>query len=174
MIVSLDLATRLTGWTAGRGDTTPDCGVWEFPQCGDDLGRMLCVLDDFLTITVDRFKPTVMVYEAPILRRIDDLLKVRKLYSLGSHVEFVCRRRGIECHEVSIAAIKKEVTGNAFAEKDDMVAVARTVGLTLPKGPGAKDAADSFGGWLLALRHYEPEFSAAWDKRIWSGRSALL
>ena len=49
-------------------------------------------------------------------------------------------------------AIKREVTGKSNAEKDALVAVARKFGLDIPDGPGAKDAADSWGAWLCGLR----------------------
>lgn len=182
MISAFDIATRLTGWAAGSGIVRPAVGAFEIGPTGDDLGKLLTSFDDYLTVHFDRFQPQAVVYEAPILvvkgrhqsGRTDKLLTIRKLYAMGAHLEFFCARRGVPCHEVSLQEIKREVTGKNYAKKDAMVAVARKVGLDLPKGPGIEDAADAWGAWLLGVRHYYPEISHRWDKLIWGPRDALL
>lgn len=182
-LLGLDLGSRLTGACCGDGAQLPHVDTWEFQPCGDDYGALLVQLDDYLNVAHARFGFQAVAYEAPILITRDrkgsgygdNLRKLRLLYPLGAHVEFWCKRRGIEdCFEVSIASIKKEVTGNAYAAKDDMVAMAQKVGLQLPRGEKAKDAADSWGAWLLLLRHMKPSLSPAWDKKIWSPKGALL
>lgn len=182
IVAGLDLASRLTGVCVGDGSRVPFADAWAFEQVGEDYGWLIDMLDGCLTTLFDRFSPGAVVYEAPILvakggknRYGDKLHVVRKLYSLGAHVEFVCRRRGIPCSEVSLFAMKRELTGSSHADKDDMVAVARQCGLELPKGPGAKDAADAFAAWLIGLRHYDKATAAKWDAVVWSkGRNALL
>jgi hypothetical protein len=202
-IVGLDIATRLTGWTAGSGDALPACDVMRFPFVDDDYGRLIDLFDQNLAALVERFKPGAFVYEGPILvvnrkkRRTADggwitvghnggppieddgghtdrPMVLRKIYGMGTHLEFFCRRRGIECSEVTLQAIKKMVTGDHNADKARLVEVARKCGLTLPTGPAAKDAADSWGAWLLGLQHYNPAASRKWDTRIWSPRGALI
>ncbi len=147
---------------------------------------MLDLYDLALNHHIETHRPDAIGYEAPILvtrrfdprtgtmrGRTDDPLTIRKIYSLGGHTEFVCRRRGIECSEIELHDVKAELTGNRMADKDAMVAVARKMGLTLPD-EGFKDAADAFGGWLYMLRHYDKAASRRWDAAIWSGRGALL
>ncbi len=202
-IVGLDIATRLTGWTAGSGDALPVCDVMRFPFVDDDYGRLIDLFDQNLCALTERFRPGAFIYEGPILvvnrkkrktdagwvtaahnggppmvddggGHTDTPMVLRKIYGMGTHLEFFCRRRGIECSEVTLQAIKKIVTGDHQAEKDRLVEVALKCGLTLPSGPAKKDAADSWGAWLLGLQHYNPAASRRWDTKIWSPRGALL
>lgn len=191
MYLGLDLASRLTGWCVGSGSDIPACGAWEFPAVkGDDgsydYGLLLATLDDYLTASHARFAFGAVAYEAPILvfRRRgqpddvgynDNLNKLRLLYPLGAFVEFWCLRRGIDCFEVSVQAIKREVGGHRNAEKADLIYVAQKCGLQLPAASaGRDDAADAFGAWLLLLREFEKTRSAEWDRRIYGSRGGLL
>jgi hypothetical protein len=193
MLLGLDLASRLTGWCCGTGHDVPQAGAWAFPKVTDedgsaDYGLLLATLDDYLTAAHGRFGFTIVAYEAPILiaRRPgvdprqqrgfgDTLAKLRLLYPLGAMVEFWCYRRSIPCYEVTVAAIKKEVTGNHRAEKADLIDIAEKCGLKLPsKSNGADDAADAFGAWLLLLRSVDKELSNAWDRKVWTPRGAML
>lgn len=191
MLLGLDLASRLCGWCAGDGAQLPDCGAWELESAKNEdgsyeFGRMLASLEDYLGIAFRRFQPEAVAYECPLLipKRFDpktqrmvpgdNLGKLRLLYPLSAFVEWYCFKSGVPCYEVTVAAIKKEVTGNAYAEKDDLVAVARKVGLALPAGEGAKDASDAWGAWLLLLRAFNPEASREFDRRIWTPKGAML
>lgn len=185
-VLGLDLATRLTGWCAGDGLSVPTAGAFELPQTGEDIGEMLDLLDLHLAGLFERTRPSVVLFEAPILpsggRKGDkgavmgSALVRRKLMNLSGHVEFMCRRRGIEYFEDSVQGIKKELAGFAGAEKTDMVAAAQKVGVALPgtKSAGQEDAADAFGCWLLALRYADPAASANWDRVLHSSRGSLL
>lgn len=186
-LLGLDLASRLTGWCCGDGAQLPHCGAWEFDPCEGDYGKLLAQLEDYLNVAHRRFAFTAVAYEAPLLvtRKYrdghgqvhevrDKLSTLRLLYPLGAFVEWWSLRQGLPYWEVSVTDIKKEVTGNVYAVKDDLVAIARKVGLELPAGEGAKDAADAWGAWLLLLRYMEPELSRAWDSRIWRPRGTLL
>lgn len=182
MILAFDLATRTTGYCAGTGEVRPEAGNLKFDQTGDSLGQLGIAFWSAAGALFDRFKPTLVVYEAPILvikgkmgaGRTDRLPVVRKLYGMGFLLETMCELRGVPIAEVGLHAIKREVTGQSHADKDAMVAVARRCGLTLPDGVGARDAADAWGAWLIGLRHNNKEASARWDRLIWSRRGALL
>lgn len=182
VVSGFDLATRLCGWCSGSGDTIPDVGAWELPDVKDDLGWMIDSFHTYLCVHIERFRPSTVVYEAPILvvndkrRGTDKLLTLRKLYSLGPHLEWVFRTRGIECGEESLQAIKREVTGNRHADKDAMVAMAVKVGLKLPatKSAGREDAADAWGAWLLGLRHVDKGLSGKWDRLLYSPNRGFL
>ncbi len=189
MILAFDLATRLCGYCLGDGLSIPEAGAFELPQLGEDLGKMLDLFNNYIGLLIDRSHPVAILYEKPLLvinrltdeygnllpGRTDDLLTIRKIYSLGSHLEYVARRRGIECSEVGLQAIKKEVTGNHRAKKAEIVAVAKRIGLQLPiKSKGEEDAADSWGAWLVGLRTYNPAASRRWDRLVHSPRGTLL
>lgn len=184
MILSFDLATRLTGYCAGNGHTHPVADAFRMAQHGEDIGAMLGELDEKLNILIDRFHPTLIVFEAPILpsggRRgqtvMGSLLTRRKLMNLSGHLEFVCNRRGITCGEEQVRTIKKELAGTTKASKDDMVFAAEKLGIVLPEtqAAGREDAADAVGIWLLGLRHVNRALSAQWDRRLYSARGAML
>lgn len=181
MFSGLDLASRKSGWCVGAGDALPRCGAWEFVQAGNDLGRMLEMFDFALGQHIEQHRPDFIVYEAPIMvvndreRGTDRLLTLRKLYNLGGHLEWVCRRHGIGCAEVGLKEIKKELTGNANADKELVVAAALRCGINLPstKAEGREDAADAFGAWLLLLQAKAPHLAERFFKALWGGRGAL-
>ena len=183
-VLGLDLATRLTGWCAGDGLSVPTAGAFDLPQCGDDIGMMLDLLDHNIAGLLNRFEPGLVVFEAPILPSggkggaavMGTTMVRRKLFNLSGHVEFMCTRLGVPCIEEDVFKIKKELAGFAGAQKDDMVAAAQKVGIVLPasKTAGQEDAADAFGAWLLGLRKVDRAASANWDRVLHSSRGALL
>lgn len=180
MLLGLDLASRLTGYCAGSGRELPEAGVWEFPKVDGDYGLLLKTLEEYLGVCFRRFSPTCVAYESPILITRgrgggygDNLGRLRLLYPLSAFVEWFCRKADVECYEVSLHDVKREITGNALAPKGDMVAVARNVGIKLPEGPGCEDAADAFAIWLMLLRANDRVQAEEFDKLIW-GRKRLL
>lgn len=176
VISAFDLSTRWQGFCSGSGQTLPECGAVCLDQHDDDIGACLAQFHGFLSHHFDAHRPDKVVVEAPMLNpRRDKLLTIRKIYSINAHLEWFCQAKGVECSEVSAKAIKTEVTGSHLAAKDDLVAVALQCGLRLPKpSHGQKDAADAFGGWLMALRHYDRATRSKWDTAIWSKRGFLI
>lgn len=174
MIWGIDTATRRTGWTAGDGATRPHAGVWLYDHVGEDLGLLLDLLDADLCKLAERYPPTVIMYEAPLLLPYDTLLKLRKLYSLGAYIELWARRRGVKVQEADPKALKRRLCGTSKADKKEMVRMAVKLGIALPDGPGKDDAADSFAAWLVGIEHHAKEFLPAWDSALYGGRGLLL
>lgn len=182
MLSALDIAPRSTGWCAGDGAQLPECGAWAFEALGEDVGELLCRFDDRLSEHIERYRPEALVFEAPILvfgdrrRGNDKLANVQRTLAMTGHVEFVCKRRGIDCSSVDLRAIKKELAGFGGADKEAMVAAAEKIKLGLPAGPkrAREDAADAFGAWLLLLRARRRQLSARFDQALWGARGALL
>ena len=178
MIVALDLAT-LTGFAYGPGDTgeLPMLGSVRMPSTGDDLGRFLRFYRDWLTGMLSEVEPTILIYESPVLHNSTSLMTVRKLNGLCGMTEVVAgdlnlayRKNGdaeIELAEVSPTSVKKALTGNGRAEKDDMIRAARLYGLN----PACSDEADAFGVWLYAVRKRFPTLAHHWDP-LTQGRAA--
>lgn len=192
IIVALDLATS-TGLCIGRPDTTPRAYAIRAPATGPDYGLFGGFFwrhfDRMLRGLVAELQPgekLLVVYEAPILppARYDKKLQkmvggtniqtTRKLQGLGMLLETVCdllrEQTGadIDARETSVASIKSELTGRGNADKSQMIMVARRAGISLPEGAEAADAADAFGIFVLAVRLHAKEWSAAWDKRLYS------
>lgn len=173
ILAGFDLASRSTGYCVGSGAHVPEAGAWAFPQCGDDLGRMLDLFDRELVNLIETHKVERAAFEAPIKRQHDTLLTARKLYGLASHLEWVCHRRGILCHEVDLRAVKRSLSGGAAASKDDMVFCARKIGVVLPT-KGTDDAADAVGCWLTLLRAVDKHSSMEFDKALYGQRRSFL
>lgn len=192
LICTFDLASA-TGICYGRGDTTPIARTIKAPVTGEDYGTWgLFFWKSFNTLLrqlVGRLEPgerLLVAYERPLLptARFDkklgkmvggtQLVTTRKLHFLGPFLETICAiliEEGalIDVREAHVSAIKNELAGSGKASKDAMVYVARRAGIDLPQGNEAMDAADAFGLWLLSVRHWAPEHSPAWDRRIHSG-----
>lgn len=183
-----DPGSRFMGYATGDGTQLPTVGAWKFVQTGDNFGAVLAQVADAFSAHIDQFRPDVCAYEEPILifnqrykdaggvwrKRNDNLGTLRKTLPLGARLEEICYRRGIPCFETSIASVKKELAGFGAADKDDMVAAARKLGVGLPEGPSEKDAADATGGWLLLLRKRNRALSSKFDAALWGGRANAL
>lgn len=203
---ALDIAPRSTGHCAGSGERLPSVGAWAYPALGDDVGELLFCFDADLCRWLDTGieavvleAPILVVNHGPSQRerergqwakhlqafdaspeitpgRTDKLFDIRRNLALFGHVEWRCRERGIECAEVDLRKIKKELAGFSSAGKPEMVAAAEKIGLPLPASPkrAREDAADAFGAWLLLLRHKNRSLSARFDSALWGRRGALL
>jgi Holliday junction resolvasome RuvABC endonuclease subunit len=175
----------LNGWCAGDGAAVPLANAFLLPKCEEDIGEMLCRLDEEIAALIEWHKPDLVIFEAPILPSggnrkgqtvMGKTIVRRKLMNLSGHVEFMCKTRKIECKEVEVRQIKRELAGFAQAEKSDMVVAALRAGIDLPatKAAGQEDAADAFGAWLLGLRYANRALSSRWDSRLYGGRGSLL
>lgn len=175
VLLAIDPGTRRMGYCVGDGRGLPFASAWRFDQCGDDLGAMAVLILHELRGVVARERPSVIAYEAPILRPHDKLGAVRKTFSLGTLIELVGKESSVPVFEVQISAVKKELAGFAYAEKPEMVAAAEKLGVGLPLtgADGREDAADALGAWLLLLRSYSPNLSYEFDRRLWGARGQL-
>lgn len=171
--IGLDLATRRIGWCAGTGERRPAAGTWRYEHVADDLGLLAEMFHRDLSALADQHRPTHIVYESPILLPSDRLLPLRKIYGLGMQLEHWGRRNGVHVSEEGPRALKKLLTGNHKAEKKEMVRVAVRLGIELPDGESAKDAADAFACWLCAVQHYGRQHLPLWDAALY-GRKVML
>jgi len=182
ILAFLDLGPNLTGFTVGDGSVIPLCDVWRFDKVGAEYGKLLLQFEKRLDALFAEHAIEAVGYEAPLLisrgkgkRYGDKLSTLRRVYPLGAFLEWYCLKREIPVSEVLPTAIKREVTGKSYADKELLVVAALQCGVDLPTGDAAKDAADSWGGWLTMLRHYDKAASQKWDALVWSkGRGSLL
>jgi hypothetical protein len=79
----------------------------------------------------------------------------------------------VVCEEASAQALKKRLTGVHTAKKREMVAMCRGLGVRLPAGEAAEDAADSFAAWLVGLTSHGRQHLTKWDQALYSHRGYL-
>lgn len=176
----IDTSTKFTGWAAGAPDARPETGAWSHEHVGRDVGLLLELLRADMNALADRLPPDVIIFESPILTRFDTPMKLRKLYSMPGYIELwardLAKARGapVIVQEENLKVLKKLLTGSSKAEKPEMVAMARKMGITLPKGEGAKDAADAFAAWLCCVHNHAREHQPYWDRLLYSPRGGLL
>lgn len=178
MIWGLDIATRCTGWCAGDGAQPPETGVLLYDHVGEDLGLLGMLWRKDLTRLEQRFgRPDHIIYERPILLPHDKCLPLRKIYGMGMILEVWASDRPdpIPVHEVTLQEIKTRVTGSHKAKKPVVVAVVSRLGVMLPDGKMAEDAADAFGAWLTGgVDHYARQHQAMWDGKLYRSRGRLM
>lgn len=181
IVVGWDLATRRCGWCAGsiEGTELPTADAILLPHVGGDIGRMLKLFEQRVRLIHQRFPADVWVFEAPIITKRDlgQLDVVRKLYAIAGFLEWLGPELRVDVEEAGIAALKRELAGFSKAQKEDMVAAAQKVGITLPetKEAGQQDAADAFAAWLCGMRAYaRRDVRDFWDRRLHSPRGMLL
>lgn len=153
----------------------PELTSWKMPDTGDDVGTFLLFHRKKLELLIERIVPTQIVMEAPILppakydsvkRRVvqfTTLATTRKLQGLAGITEMVAVEKGIPICEVGGSTVKKELGGSGKADKADMMAVARKVGLA----PKVHDEADAFGVWIVAVRYFAKKHSPYWDRKLY-------
>lgn len=158
MVLGLDLATR-SGFCWGVGDRLPVVGHYDLPRTGEDVGPFLIAAERWIEALLDRVKPELVCFEAPVLSRATTTLVTRKLHALPGLVEMACWRRRLPVTETGPSHVKKVLTGFGTAGKDEMIAAAEAYGLTIT----CSDEADAFGVWLAAIRRRRPQFAARWS-----------
>lgn len=176
VIGGFDLGPNLTGYCVGSADRMPFANAWRMTADPEDLGGLGLQLWRYLDALHRNHRMTVALYESPILKPHDKLETLRRLYGIGAVFETWCATAGIPCYEASVSELKRTLAGHHLATKDDMVAAAEKLGITLPKTlvAGRRDAADAVGAWYIGVMHYARHQLPRWDKVLYSARGALL
>lgn len=184
--MALDMAT-CSGWCSGDGQALPTVGHILLPKPVDGArGPMFTAFRRAVIKLIEEERPDLIVGEqsilpAPKLRRDErgrsfilwpvNIETTMLLQGLWAILEQVADAKGIECGHVDVSTVKKELAGYGGADKDDMVYVARKIGLEI----AVHDEADALGVWLAAGRlRWSKDLSARWDRLLYSSRGALL
>ncbi len=177
-----DIATRLSGWTVGDGEAVPEVGHWSWPDRGDDIGQLLDDFDQDFNALRHRTGFNTVGCEAPFIRfrgrkgsqRNDNPVFVFKIGALIGHLRWLCHRLDFPLVMYDPETVKLALAGFRKAEKSDMVAVAKKVGIRLSTGEAKKDEADAFGVWLSIVRERDRKLGERWDRVIYGRQGALL
>lgn len=163
-VLSFDLSPSLCGWCFAGQDGTLLADAFALPALGADLGGLAAALQAQVEALIDRFHPTQMAYEAPLLLRHDSLIDLRKIYGLGVVLELLAHREGLAISEMDPKRVKTAMTGDPFAHKRDVVEAALRLGVTLPatKAQGREDAADAVGVAVVQMSVSDPAAASPW------------
>lgn len=161
-ILAFDLSPSWCGWSFIGPGRKIEAGAFLIPPAGDDLGTLAAVLEQHFAVLVERFDPLQIGYEAPIMRKWDSLIDVRKIYGLGMALEYFALARELPCIEVDLKRVKMVMTDDPWAKKEDVAAAAVSLGVELPplKAQGRLDAADAVGVALEVARLVDPHVAA--------------
>lgn len=167
MLLSLDLAT-CTGFCFGSPEAVslPTVGHINLPRTGEDVGSFLIAFEEWLSAKVAEVEPSLILFEAPILAARATPSVTRKLHALAGLTEMVALKAKVECCEAYPVTIKKALTGNGRATKDDMVRAACAYGLPVT----LSDEADAFGLWLHAVRLRHSSHAWRWEALMRGGQ----
>lgn len=169
ILASLDLGSRL-GYSLGPIEAErPVFGTHQLPATGDDVGLFITAWDHWLRGFIARMigsskRSSRIVFESPILPAATQMVTLRKLYGLASHLEFVCRELGIECCEVNVMSVKLYWAGSGRASKDDMMAASRSRGFEVTH----HDEGDALGVRFYMIHVEYPQIAARfpWAKNL--------
>lgn len=159
------------GWA--HIDQVITAGAFKLEAEAEDLGALAANLEQHASLLVERFQPVHLAYEAPILRRWDSLIDLRRIYGLGMMLEYFAVARGLSCSEVDNQRVKAIMTGDSRAKKPAVASAAESLGVTLPKTKtqGREDAGDAVGVALEAGRSFMPHLA---DPHLAKLRGRLL
>jgi Holliday junction resolvasome RuvABC endonuclease subunit len=161
-VLAFDLSPNLCGW-AHVGEQI-EAGAFRLLGVVPDLGANALALEAMAEALIQRFDPAMLAYEAPLLLKHDALLKLRVTYGLGMELERIGAVHGLRCEEMDPKRIKGFMTGDAYADKKEVVKAAQRIGVILPPTDeaGRKDAADAVGAGLVCLSVSDPATCGPW------------
>lgn len=153
-VLFFDLATS-TGYAAGSLRGIEAWGTFELPRTFENIGKFLNIADRRIEKLVERFSPSMIGFESPFInRRIDTIVKVRKLAGLANVVEQVADRHEIDCVEASTDEICRHFVGRDYPRNHDAKKIAvkvkcRDLGFSIAND----DEADAIAGvhYVLSL-----------------------
>lgn len=110
-ILAYDLA-RTCGYAVGEDFCRPDHGAFTLPRIdGGRFGPYLRRFGEIISRHIDGLKPTLIIYESPILARTTTLHVARALYCLGPRLEEAADVAGVPCTEASLGEVRTHFLG---------------------------------------------------------------
>lgn len=121
------------------------------PKSGSHVGAFLLHADFEINHLIDRFRPTTVIFESPILSPKTHIYTARKLMGLAGLTEMICQNWDIRCLEASAVEARKAFLGDSGGKRDEAkrrcVSMCRALGVIVEND----DEADAVALlWLLA------------------------
>lgn len=150
IILGVDPGTRYTGYgvveVGAGGERLIDSGVIRPADGLDHTLRLDCIYQGILTI-LDQVRPDHCAVEMPVHgKNVQSMLKLGRAQAA---VMLAAMHREVPVTQYTPAEVKKSVTGNGRASKEQMVYMVAAM-LRMPQ-PESHDAADALA---IAICHY--------------------
>lgn len=137
LVLALDLATS-TGWAMADSETyelrtslesavskppRPESGFYEVPKrARGNIGAFLDDFEKWLRAMISVSLPTMVAFEAPLLRGNTSIDTARKLMALAAVTEMVCYRADCvqRCFEANNATVRKHFIRKGSGKRDEI------------------------------------------------------
>lgn len=151
MILALDIAS-VTGWCVGTAGDRPMYGSVRLMGKGASDGSLLASMADWLGDMIALYKPSRIVYEAPLPQQTN-INAAKIALRLSGVVELISWRKNIRCGEAHVKTVRKAVVGNGNARKPEVVEWVRcTLQWPVPTVMGVPDydSCDAIAVWAFS------------------------
>lgn len=149
-VLGCDLSMTSFGWFLHDGKNKPTYGRFKTsPEDGIDIKRFMKQRDSFVNI-INQHKIDHIGIEQPFLRSFN----TEKLYALHQFILEVCYTRHIKIVYITPAQVKQYVTGNAKADKNEIVFKTKNV-LGFTREKINDDEADAYWVGVLATKFWQ-------------------
>ena len=154
---------------AGHGAVRAESGRMEMLGCGAvrarrslPLAERLRVIHDGLAAVIAEVRPQVAVVEQPFAGR--NLATAIAIGEARGVALLACAAAGVPVEEFSPSEIKRAVTGNGLARKDQVAQMVKAL-LTLERTPKPADATDALAAAICYLHRAPLRRAEAMGKR---------
>ena len=130
---------------------------------GFDFGGCFAGFHAFLRAKIAAVTPSIIVYEAPLnmvgrgkvaAQGLTNQNTLRLLFGYAAYAEGAAKEAGIPCYEKNIATVKKYLTQDGHATKEQMMRRCRMLGWQV----STDDEADACGLWALSKATLDPKW----------------
>lgn len=117
VVLALDPGTEGFGWAVGSAGVKPRFGTYEPIKTKDDLATFLIDARTFLYNAVRTNKVSEVVYEGPVVNRMNNVYTLRKMFSLGGLIEVECHDAGLPVFEAAPGTVRKHFLGKGMTPR---------------------------------------------------------
>lgn len=119
----------------------------------ENYGLRFLEFELWLELLLDRYRPHVVAFEAPILPRNPAKAHAARLsYGFAASTERIAYKRQLRCIECHFSTVKVRLAGSGKATKKQMKAAAIRQGYDIE----TEHEADAIGVGLVAFDHIDP------------------
>jgi Holliday junction resolvasome RuvABC endonuclease subunit len=117
VVLALDPGTEGFGWATGSANTKPRYGTYVPFKTRDDLGTFLIDARTTLFNLVKTYSVTEIVYESPVVNRMNNVYTLRKMFALHGMIEVECHDAGLPVFEAAPGTVRKHFLGKGMTPR---------------------------------------------------------